>query len=106
MGASLDEHLLRLSLRHALRRRDYRCEFYASRVDGTNQQALLLSWGWSIGQRFLLNEPATILIGKLVPMLLSSELCHALTPCCTEACGEGFAWIVDALVTIWRSLKA
>merc|ERR1711998_211720 len=90
--ASLNEHLLRLSLRHALRRRDYRCassiiatwtlswtvfvalmlpfslygcEFYSKSVGGNSRQALLFSWAWSIGQRFLLNEPVTILIAAV-----------------------------------------
>jgi len=109
--ASLDEHLLRLSLRHALRRRDYHC---AASIVGTwtlswrstvNQQELLLSWGWSFGQRFLVNEPAVILVAKGLPVVLSSQLCQALTPCCTDSLGELFAMVVDVVVSLWRSLK-
>merc|ERR1711939_171845 len=94
---SLNEHLLHVSLRHAFRRRDYACvaaivgmwalswaffagllftfslyacEFHVQRRDVRNQQEFLLSWGWSIFQRFLLNEPAGILLGRGVPKLL------------------------------------
>lgn len=130
--ASLDEHLLRLSLRHALRRRDYHCaasivgtwtlswavyfgllltfslhgcEFYLQHRSTVNQQELLLSWGWSFGQRFLVNEPAVILVAKGLPVVLSSQLCQALTPCCTDSLGELFAMVVDVVVSLWRSLK-
>jgi len=130
--ASLDEHLLRLSLRHALRRRDYRCaasiagtwalswtmffglmltfslygcEFHLQHQAAANQKELLLSWGWSIGQRFLINEPFLIMFSSALPMMLSSQLCQTFAPCCTEALGEFFAMVIDVVVSIWRSLK-
>ena len=125
--------MLRLSLRHALRRRDFRCaasiagtwclswlvfvglmltfslyacEFYLERKDATNQQELMLSWGWSIGQRFLLNEPAMIVLAKGLPLLLASELCQRCAPCCTEGLGEAIANIIDVIISVLRSLKA
>lgn len=131
--ASLDEHMLRLSLRHALRRRDFRCatyivgtwclswlvflglmltfslyacEFHLQRQDATNRDELLLSWGWSIGQRFLINEPVIIVLSKGLPMLLTSDLCQRCAPCWTESFGELLAMTIDVVISVFRSLKA
>ena len=81
------------------------CEFYLQQQDALHLKELLLSWGWSIGQRFLINEPALILLSKGLPAVLSSYACQTFAPCFTEALGEFFAWFVDVVVTIWRSLK-
>jgi len=128
--ASLDEHLLQLSLRHALRRRDYRCaaailgtwllswavflalmltfslyacEFQLQREGASNRDELLLSWGWSIAQRFLFNEPAIIVVQKGVPMLFAGR---AASVCGSEWCSEMMVMVIDVIVTLFRSLKA
>ena len=47
----------------------YGCEFYLQNQGALQQKELLLSWGWSIVQRFLINEPFLICFSKGVPML-------------------------------------
>ena len=44
-------------------------------------EALMLSWAWSVAQRFLINEPILIGLAKGLPILFSSALC---ANCCTE----------------------
>lgn len=127
--ASLNEHLLRHSLRHARKEGDwqraivllfgwalqllafgmmlftfslYGCMF-ASVGDATTDQALVLSWGWSIFQRFLINEPGMIMLARYLPILLASEGC-------ANVCGEGFAAgvgiVFEAVSTACKALSA
>ena len=156
---SLQEHLLRHSLRRAIRRRDWRyagwitvgwtfnllifvglmliftvygCRFkeeYAesealalrieqerilvngsigngtlgSNATGVNpDEALMVSWLWSVGQRFLVNEPFIILFGALVPLLFASAFCSNL---CTESCNNTLTVAVTIVVTCLKSLR-
>lgn len=91
--ASLNEHMVRLSLRRSVSARDwssaraicfgwilnwiitlmllgvialYGCEFYESNLFS---EQLLLSWAWSAFQRFIINEPVLILFNKNVPAM-------------------------------------
>ena len=64
-------------------------DFHA--VAGVAAQALLLSWGFSIFQRFVINEPCLILLSKGVPMLFTSELC-------ANVCGETLVNLLDLVV--------
>ena len=88
--ASLNEHMLRHSLRRTIRMRDWRsmgtilfgwgcnwlaflallalfmlysCEFQTTL--GASGNAFLLSWVWSVAQRFLINEPVLIGLAKV-----------------------------------------
>ena len=101
--ASLNEHLLVQSLTRSWARKDWRavgrilfgwtanvvlfggmcllfalygCEIYlATSAAEVTGRELILSWVWSIFQRFIVNEPALILAGKGLPMLFSSAFC-------------------------------
>ena len=152
---SLQEHLLKHSLRRALRKRDwkyvawvsigwaanylmfaimliiffiYGCRFqaiYAEGVPGEGNSteggsgeagsggnstddgvdpdaALFVSWAWSVGQRFLVNEPFIILFGALLPLLFASAFCSNL---CTESCNNTLTVAVTIVVTCLKSLR-
>ena len=117
--ASLNEHLLVQSLTKSWARKDwkavarilfgwttnlllffgmclvfalYACEIYliTSAADVTSRE-LILSWAFSIFQRFIVNEPALILAGKGLPMLFSSAFC-------ANVCGESIANMLGLLV--------
>lgn len=117
--ASLNEYFIRQSLSKSFKNRDcksttrilvawllslicffgmllvfalYGCEiyFFATEANSTGTE-LLLSWAWSILQRFVVNEPLLILVGKLVPMLFSTALC-------ANVCGESIANLAGYLV--------
>ena len=78
------------------------CEFYSVESEPTAGKALLLSWTWSVVQRFMINEPALIFVGKGFPMLVASEACANL-------CGETVANVVgvlfEVLLAIAKELK-
>ena len=107
--ASLNEHLLNQSLTKSIQRKDwdavrrivigwslnltaffgmllvfclYACQIHVSTAGSDiATHELLLSWAWSIFQRFIVNEPALILAGKGLPILFSSAFC-------ANVCGE------------------
>lgn len=125
---SLDDHLLKQSLTRNLKLRNgravvrilsgwllsyvcfigllltfslYGCEiyFFATKNDVTGTE-LLLSWAWSIFQRFIVNEPILIILGKVVPLLFSSALC-------TNVCGETVVNVLGYVVAgVSQCLKA
>ena len=126
--ASLNEHLVRLSLSRALRNCDWRralqitlgwlinyllfafllvvyivygCVFESLSAED-NSEAFFWSWMWSLAQRFVAMEPLIILFGALVPVLFASQACANL---CTESCnnflGIGFA----VCITFMKRLK-
>ena len=123
--ASLNEHMLRHSLRRTLKMRDgravarilfgwggnwlaffallaafmlYACEFGTF---DSSSKVLLLSWLWSIGQRFIVNEPLLIGLAKGLPMLFSSPVCANL---CSESCVNVLAVISQVIVSICKVL--
>lgn len=127
--ASLNEHFLSLSLSKSIQRKDwpavrrillgwglnlftffsmillfslYACEIYhfTSDADVTGQE-LLLSWAWSIMQRFIVNEPALILAGKGLPILFSSAFCANV---CGETVANLLGLLVSALSTLLKNL--
>lgn len=127
--ASLNEHLLVLSLRRSLARRDWRsaaaiatgwvlnwlllggllflfsvygCEFYTSFSSETNGEELLLSWVWSVGQRFLINEPFLIFFSKATPMLFASAFCANV---CSETCVGLLTLCTESVVAFFKALK-
>ena len=67
-----------------------------------NSEAFLLSWLWSILQRFVAMEPIIILFGALVPMLFASEACANL---CTESCNNALGVGVAVVITFFKRLK-
>ena len=117
--ASLNEHMLTLSLTRSIKMRNwpavarisfgwatnfmaffglllaftlYACELFgAAATSNADWRALLLSWAFSIFQRFIVNEPALILMSKGVPMLFTSELC-------ANVCGETVVNLLDLMV--------
>merc|ERR1712146_649593 len=126
--ASLNVHLVQLSLSRALRKRDWRrarqialgwainyvffvflliiyiiygCVFETLSAED-NSEAFFWSWMWSLAQRFLAMEPLIIVFGALVPVLFASQTCANL---CTESCnnflGVGFA----VCITFMKRLK-
>ena len=128
--ASLNEHMLALSLRRCWRRKDWRavrqiilgwvlnwalllgligifstygCEFYAVYADQTNGEMLLLSWGFSMAMRFVINEPFLILASKGVPMLFASAFCANL---CGESIVNCLGLVVEGLIAFVRALTA
>ena len=117
--ASLNEHMLSLSLTRSWKHRQwgavgrilfgwtanlaaffallftfalYACELFGS-SSGSNSdwRALLFSWAFSIFQRFVVNEPMLILLSKGMPMLFTSELC-------ANVCGETVVNVLDLMV--------
>ena len=70
----------------------YACElFSAESTSNADWRALLLSWAFSVCQRFIVNEPMLILVSKGVPMLFTSELC-------ANVCGETVVNLLDLFV--------
>ena len=123
--ASLNEHMLRHSLRRTFKMRDgravarilfgwggnwlifftllaafmlYACEFGTFDSSG---KVLLLSWAWSIGQRFIVNEPLLIGLAKGLPMLFSSSICSSL---CSESCVNVLSIIGSVVMSICKVL--
>ena len=128
--ASLDEHLLALSFRRSLRRRDwkrvalillgwvlnwlvtiglmgifsiYGCEFYTRYAEEANGSELLLSWLWSAAMRFLVNEPFLICFSKGVPMLFASSFCANF---CSEAAVTCIGLCFEGFANLLKSLKS
>ena len=127
---SLDTYMVQMSFRRSFRKREWRhvlpvacgwlanwalmiglmsivsaygCEFYASLAEGKHSEAFLLSWGWSIIQRFVVNEPMLILAQKGVPMLFASVACEHFLSESMVAC---LGLIVESFVVLLRSLRA
>ena len=61
--------------------------------------ALFVSWAWSVGQRFLVNEPFIILFGFALPLLFATEFCANL---CTESCNNVLGIVVTVII---KSMK-
>ncbi len=128
--ASLNEHMLALSLRRCMHRKDwpgvrqivtgwtlnwmlllglivvfsiYGCEFYSIYAEQTNGEMLLMSWAFSIGMRFLINEPFLICASKGVPMLFASAFCANL---CGESIVTCLSLLVDGTISFVRALTA
>ena len=129
--ASLNEHLFAQSLTKSWERNDWRavarilfgwslnillffamvllfilygCEIYHLTTAATiTGQELVLSWAWSVFQRFIVNEPVLILVGKGAPMLFTTALC-------ANVCGESIAnllgLIVAGIVTCIKEIKS
>ena len=128
--ASLEEYMVHASLRRSLGRRHwsavaplafgwlanwalmlallavvsaYGCEFYASLASGDGSETFLLSWGWSVAQRFLVNEPALILAQKGIPMLFASNFCEHFF---SESFVSVLALVVEGVVSFMKTLRA
>ena len=128
--ASLNDHLLAQSLTKSWARKDwksvarilfgwtlniaaflglclcfslYGCEIYAnSNAAQVTGRELLLSWGWSIFQRFIVNEPALILAGKGLPILFSTAFCANV---CGESIANMLGLAVSGVVTCLKQLR-
>jgi len=126
--ASLNEHMLRHSLRRTVRMRDWRavglillgwcCNWiafavlliifmlYGCDLSGAFRapgygEALLLSWTWSVAQRFLVNEPMLIGLAKGLPMLFSSAICANV---CSESCANTLALVTEVVANFCKAL--
>ena len=53
-------------------------------------------------QRFVVNEPAIILVGVLVPLLFATECCANL---CTESCNNVLGVFVAMLITFFKRMR-
>ena len=72
-------------------------------ASGANpDEALMVSWLWSVAQRFLVNEPFIIIFGAIVPLLFASQFCSNL---CTESCNNALTVGVTILVNCLKSLR-
>jgi len=81
----------------------YGCELFGAQVTANaSWQALVLSWGFSIFQRFVVNEPCLILISRGLPILFTSEFCANV---CGETVVNVLELIVQGVVTFVKSLK-
>ena len=80
----------------------YGCEFYSSLAEGSRSEGFLFAWGWSVLQRFLINEPALILMSKGVPMLFASAWCETFV---SEGCVACISLIVEGINNFLRSLR-
>ena len=130
--ASLNEHLLSQSLTRSWTRRDHRtiarilfgwlsnlalflglmfifslygCELFSTEAIGptANWQELLATWGFSLFQRFIVNEPMLIVISKGAPILFTSAFCANV---CGETIVNLLGLMVAAIATCIRNIKA
>lgn len=81
----------------------YGCEFYSSIAEGSRAESFLLSWGWSVGQRFIVNEPALILVQKGVPMLFASSTFEHV---CSESVAAALSLMVEGVVALAKSMRS
>ena len=75
----------------------YGCEF-----SQLSEAGFLSSWLWSLGQRFLVNEPFIILFGFLLPLLFATEFCANL---CTESCNNVLTVVVTVVIKSLKSVR-
>ena len=130
--ASLNEHLLSQSLTRSWARKDWRnvarilfgwscnalcffgllfvfslygCELFSTEAVGANAhwEELILSWGFSLFQRFIVNEPILILVSKGVPMLFTTAFCANV---CGETIVNLLSLAVGAIATCMRNIKS
>lgn len=74
----------------------YGCELFSTDpevVSGepADWRALVVSWGFSVFQRFVVNEPMMILVSKGMPILFTTEFC-------ANVCGETIVNLLDVMV--------
>ena len=70
--------------------------------DPKADEAIMLAWLWSVGQRFLINEPVIILVGVAMPALFASKVCGTV---CTESCENGMEVCVETTVQFVKALR-
>ena len=76
----------------------YACVFGALAQDG---HSFLMSWLFSLIQRFIAMEPLIILIGVLLPLLFATEFCaNACTESCNNVLGVGLAVVIIEALTL------
>ena len=81
----------------------YGCEFYSVLAGETGaSELLILTWGMSMFQRWVINEPAIILLSKGAPMLFASEFCANVVG---ESCVNLLQLLSEVLCGIMRSVK-
>lgn len=82
----------------------YGCEIYHLTTAATiTGQELVLSWAWSVFQRFIVNEPILILVGKGAPMLFTTALCANV---CGESIANLLSLIVAGIITCVKEIKS
>jgi len=74
----------------------YGCELFSTDQttasgEPADWRALLISWGFSVFQRFVVNEPMLILVSKGMPILFTTEFC-------ANVCGETVVNLLDLMV--------
>ena len=79
----------------------YLCEFVAHPEPLFIQRELMWTWGFSICQRFFINEPFIIIASKLGPKMLRSRLWYV---CLSERCVEATSALVFAIINALRIL--
>lgn len=81
----------------------YLCEFSAHPQPLMIQRELLWTWGFSITQRFFVNEPLIIIASKLGLKVLRSKVWYV---CFSERCIEGTSALTFTILNALRSLAA
>jgi len=71
-------------------------------TEADTNQLLMYSWGWSMMQRFLINEPILIFFSVMIPLLFATECCANL---CTESCNNVLGVAVAVVITFFKRMK-
>lgn len=79
----------------------YGCVF-ASMASSEVDKAIFLSWGFSIFQRFVINEPGMIFVTRAMPTLLASDACSNV---CNESLANTVGMVFDMVVKVLRVLS-
>ena len=128
--ASQDHHLVRHSIMHAIRNKDWRraapllftwflqlgcctglamlftvygCKLTTGADSNADSRDVLMAWVISLIQRFILLEPFLIVLSVLLPVLVeNSKVMSVLFPCCVEQLNSGLGTCISCLNWILR----
>ena len=79
----------------------YGCTFESLSSEDSSE-AFMISWLWSVVQRFLAMEPIIILVGALLPMLFASQFCANM---CTESFNSALGVAFAVCIQFTKRLK-
>ena len=80
----------------------YGCHYQTVYNETDNSEALIISWLWSVAQRFVVNEPVLIFVGLGLPLLFATECCANFF---TESCNNFLGVLVQVIITFFKMLK-
>ena len=79
----------------------YGCTFESLSSEDSSE-AFMISWLWSVVQRFLAMEPIIILVGALLPMLFASQFCANM---CSESFNTALGVAFAVCITLSKRLR-